>query len=162
MTRAHIVSVVLLALSAVAGCQAESFDRINEDGISFAALDSWAMHRERGSVVLSGGPAGFDKTRIVVRAVDVPQSQRNQTRRSPRRVFDATKQVLALPMQAPWGSLKWALDAAIALKPQKVIPVHDWHWRDEAADALHKMSYQILAGHGIEFIFAKNGKAFSV
>ena len=98
MTRAHIVSVALLALSAVAGCQAESFDRINEDGISFAALDSWAMHRERGSVVLSGGPAGFDKTRIVVRAVDVPQSQRNQTRRSPRRVFDATKQVLeALP-----------------------------------------------------------------
>jgi len=68
----------------------------------------------------------------------------------------ASREVLALPITAPWGSVKLALDAAVKLKPKKVIPVHDWHWHQQARDAMYAMSKELLASKNIEFIAIQN------
>ena len=97
MARTHVFVVAVVAFAAVAGCQAEGFERYvsQEDRISFRALDGWGHSRERASLVFSGEAAGFDGTRIVVRAVKVPKAQRGHERRSFERVAEATKQVLS-------------------------------------------------------------------
>jgi L-ascorbate metabolism protein UlaG (beta-lactamase superfamily) len=41
--------------------------------------------------------------------------------------FHETKAVLALPVQAPWGSTIRAIHLGLELKPKYIIPVHDWH-----------------------------------
>jgi L-ascorbate metabolism protein UlaG (beta-lactamase superfamily) len=57
--------------------------------------------------------------------------------------FTETKAVLALPIQAPWGSTVKAVNLAIQLKPKYILPIHDWHWNDDARtqtyDALEKL-----------------------
>jgi len=68
----------------------------------------------------------------------------------------SSREVLALPLTAPWGSVKMALDAVVKLKPKKVIPVHDWHWHKAARAAMYAMSKQLLEPHGIEFIEIEN------
>jgi len=67
-----------------------------------------------------------------------------------------SRDVLALPLTAPWGSVKMALDSAVKVKPKKVIPVHDWHWHKAAREAMYAMSKELLAPHGIEFIEIEN------
>ncbi len=73
-----------------------------------------------------------------------------------------TAPVLALPMQAPWGSLKEALDTAIKLQPQMIIPIHDWHWRNEARVALYDKAQQFLQDYGIKFLDVENGQPIEV
>jgi L-ascorbate metabolism protein UlaG (beta-lactamase superfamily) len=70
--------------------------------------------------------------------------------------------VLALPMQGPWGSLREALDLALQLRPEKIIPIHDWHLRDEAREALYKQAQDFLGQYGIEFLPVKNGRQIAV
>jgi L-ascorbate metabolism protein UlaG (beta-lactamase superfamily) len=70
--------------------------------------------------------------------------------------------VFALPMQGPWGSLREALDLALQLRPEKVIPIHDWHWRDEAREALYKQTQDFLGQYGIEFLPVTNGRQIAV
>lgn len=76
--------------------------------------------------------------------------------------FATTKPVLALPVQAPWGSTQKAVDLALELKPRYVVPIHDWHWRDEARTGLYTTLEQIFAAHEITFIKAVNGEPFEV
>ena len=64
--------------------------------------------------------------------------------------FTETRDVLALPIQAPWGSMVQALEKAAALKPKLVIPIHDWHWKDEARKRLYRMAATYLRGQGVE------------
>jgi len=64
--------------------------------------------------------------------------------------FTETRDVLALPIQAPWGSMVQALEKAAALKPKLVIPIHDWHWKDEARKRLYKMAATYLRDQGVE------------
>jgi L-ascorbate metabolism protein UlaG (beta-lactamase superfamily) len=45
--------------------------------------------------------------------------------------FHETKAILALPVAAPWGSTIAAIRLALELKPQHVLPIHDWHWGDQ-------------------------------
>jgi L-ascorbate metabolism protein UlaG (beta-lactamase superfamily) len=70
--------------------------------------------------------------------------------------------VLALPMQGPWGSMREALDLALQLRPEKIIPIHDWHLRDEAREALYKQAQDFLGQYGIEFLPVKNGRQIAV
>jgi L-ascorbate metabolism protein UlaG (beta-lactamase superfamily) len=65
--------------------------------------------------------------------------------------FKETKAVLALPITAPWGSTIKALNLALNLKPQHVLPIHDWHWRDEARAQTYDMFERILGEQGITF-----------
>ena len=74
--------------------------------------------------------------------------------------FHETKEILALPVQAPWGSSVKAMNLALELKPKYVIPIHDWHWRDEARDQMYKRFEQVLGEQGITFIKTVNGEAF--
>lgn len=72
--------------------------------------------------------------------------------------FTETKPVLALPVTAPWGSTIKAVNLAIQLKPRYIIPIHDWHWRDEAREQIYNGLEQALKKHDITFIKIKNGE----
>jgi L-ascorbate metabolism protein UlaG (beta-lactamase superfamily) len=72
--------------------------------------------------------------------------------------FSQTTDILALPVQAPWGSTVACAEKAAELKPKYIIPIHDWHWHEQA----RVWSYQLLTKYfetqGIRFIAAENGK----
>lgn len=72
--------------------------------------------------------------------------------------FKETKTILALPVQAPWGSTATAVNLALQLKPQHVLPIHDWHWRDEAREQMYNRFEQVFADNGITFHKLKNGE----
>ena len=76
--------------------------------------------------------------------------------------FESTTEILALPIQAPWGSYVAAIEKAIKLKPKVVIPIHDWQWRDEAREKLYEMAVTYLSKHGIEFKSVETGDVVEV
>jgi len=76
--------------------------------------------------------------------------------------FSETMPVLGLPVQAPWGSMIDAVDLALKLKPQYVLPLHDWHWRDEARDWAYDRMEQLFKEAGITFLKPVNGQAIEI
>jgi len=71
--------------------------------------------------------------------------------------FKETKEVLALPITAPWGSSINALKLALELKPKYIIPIHDWHWSDAARKQSYNGYAQLLADKGITFYKPETG-----
>lgn len=65
--------------------------------------------------------------------------------------FSASKAILALPVQAPWGSTIKAVNLALKLKPRHVLPVHDWHWSDEARQGMYELMADAFQKNGIIF-----------
>ncbi len=65
--------------------------------------------------------------------------------------FSETKTVLALPVQAPWGSTANAVNLALGLKPRHVLPIHDWHWSDAAREQMYGRLEAIFGDQGIMF-----------
>lgn len=65
--------------------------------------------------------------------------------------FTKTAEILALPIQSPWGSYVQALEKAKEIKPKVVIPIHDWHWKDEARNQFYQRATEYLKEFGIEF-----------
>lgn len=76
--------------------------------------------------------------------------------------FRETKAILALPVQAPWGSTVNAIRLGLELKPKYIVPIHDWHWRDEARESLYSAMERLFATQGITFISAVNGEPFTI
>lgn len=76
--------------------------------------------------------------------------------------FNETMPVLGLPVQAPWGSMMNAVDLALKLKPKYILPLHDWHWRDEARDWSYARMEQLFKEAGIAFLKPVNGQAIEV
>lgn len=76
--------------------------------------------------------------------------------------FSETKAILALPITAPWGSAVKALNVAIELKPQYVIPVHDWHWHDQARKQMYDSFERVLSGYGITMLKPETGQTIDV
>lgn len=74
--------------------------------------------------------------------------------------FTETKTILALPVQAPWGAPREAVTLALELKPKYIVPIHDWHWSDEARNAMYENMEKLFAAQGITFIKAVNGEPF--
>lgn len=72
--------------------------------------------------------------------------------------FDETKAILALPVQAPWGSTLNAVRLALELKPQHVLPIHDWHWQDAARRSMYNNLEKLFADQGITFHKLETGK----
>lgn len=66
--------------------------------------------------------------------------------------FDQTSKILALPVQAPWGSLTAAVELAVRLKPEIILPIHDWHWREDARIMLYKRLEDYFKNIGLKFI----------
>lgn len=71
--------------------------------------------------------------------------------------FNETKEILALPITAPWGSSIKALNLALQLKPKYVLPIHDWHWREEARNQTYDRFEGILGEQGIKFYKLQTG-----
>ncbi len=65
--------------------------------------------------------------------------------------FTETKDVLALPVQAPWGATSTAVKLALDLKPKHILPIHDWHWSGDAKDQTYGMLEQVFKEAGIKF-----------
>lgn len=76
--------------------------------------------------------------------------------------FENTTEILALPIQAPWGSFVNAIQKAAQLKPKTVIPIHDWHWKDEARIQLYKAAADYLKKKEIKFKAAEKGETIEV
>jgi L-ascorbate metabolism protein UlaG (beta-lactamase superfamily) len=72
--------------------------------------------------------------------------------------FSETMPILALPITAPWGSMVNAVKLALELKPQYVLPIHDWHWRQEAKDQAYNQLEGVFKDNGITFLKLKNGE----
>lgn len=69
-----------------------------------------------------------------------------------------SRELLALPITAPFASLREALETVAKLKPKAVLPMHDWEWHKQAREARYEMAKGLLNPHGIEFIELENGK----
>jgi L-ascorbate metabolism protein UlaG (beta-lactamase superfamily) len=76
--------------------------------------------------------------------------------------FTESKAVLAMPMTAPWGSMVGAIDKILELKPQYVVPIHDWHWRPEAISKFYERFKTQLANEGIQFIIPIDGQPVEI
>ena len=63
--------------------------------------------------------------------------------------FDAAPAMLALPLMPPWGSTTEAVSLAKRLKPQYVVPVHDWHLGERGRRWVEDMAKKVLADEGI-------------
>lgn len=72
--------------------------------------------------------------------------------------FTETKSILALPVTAPWGSMVNAVKLALELQPKYILPIHDWHWKDEAREQAYDMMEKVFKGQGITFLKLKNGE----
>ena len=71
--------------------------------------------------------------------------------------FNETKDILVLPITAPWGSTVKALNLALQLKPKYVLPIHDWHWNDQARQQTYAMFERILGENDIKFYKLETG-----
>jgi L-ascorbate metabolism protein UlaG (beta-lactamase superfamily) len=71
--------------------------------------------------------------------------------------FTETKAILALPVQAPWGSTVDAVNLALKLKPKYIVPIHDWHWSDAARTSMYDRLEEIFKEQGITFFKMETG-----
>jgi L-ascorbate metabolism protein UlaG (beta-lactamase superfamily) len=76
--------------------------------------------------------------------------------------FKETKAILALPITGPWGSSIKALNLALELKPKFVLPIHDWHWHDEAREQTYSRFEQVLGEQGITFYKLQTGQPVEI
>lgn len=76
--------------------------------------------------------------------------------------FTETKQILALPVQAPWGSTVDAVAVGLKLKPKYIVPIHDWHWSEEARRAAYNSLEARFKNEGITFFKMETGVPIEV
>ena len=79
-----------------------------------------------------------------------------------RHDLEETKAVLALPATAPWGSLMGAASTLQRLKPQFVIPIHDWHWNETARLQAYDRLDTFAKENGITFLRPTDGQPIEV
>ena len=72
--------------------------------------------------------------------------------------FTETKEILALPVSGPWASTIVAINLAIKLKPRYILPIHDWHWSDQAREMMYQNIEGALAKEDITFMSLKTGE----
>jgi len=72
---------------------------------------------------------------------------------------DMTKDILALPITAPWGAMTHAAALALDLKPRVILPIHDWHWNTAARKAAYERLADFFAAKGITFVPLVDGRA---
>jgi L-ascorbate metabolism protein UlaG (beta-lactamase superfamily) len=72
--------------------------------------------------------------------------------------------ILAIPIFGPWynGKISDAIDLVIKLKPKYVIPIHDWHYRDEVREDFHKRLKDRTSSFGITALIQPDGETVEV
>lgn len=76
--------------------------------------------------------------------------------------FTTNAEILALPVTAPWGTTTRAMGIAQTLKPKVIIPIHDWHWKDEARHHMYQWMKAYCQSLGIDFKAIENGEQVEV
>ena len=76
--------------------------------------------------------------------------------------FTETKEILALPVTAPWGGMMAAAALGAALKPRYIIPIHDWHWNEQARAGAYARLQAFFKEQDITFIAIKDGEAVEI
>ncbi len=71
--------------------------------------------------------------------------------------FSETKKVLAMPFIGPWGKTGDSINKVIELKPEYVLPIHDWHYHEQAREWLQGLLEKSLKPHNIQVLSAKSG-----
>jgi L-ascorbate metabolism protein UlaG (beta-lactamase superfamily) len=74
--------------------------------------------------------------------------------------FAESKAILALPIAAPWGKLTRAAEIIAELKPQYVIPIHDWMLKDSWRESTYARLAQYCEKLGVNFVQPVDGQAF--
>lgn len=64
----------------------------------------------------------------------------------------------------PWGSVVGFMKMIESMpnRPQKVLPLHDWHWKDEARQAIYSRLPEVLQPFDVEFVALENGVSLKV
>jgi L-ascorbate metabolism protein UlaG (beta-lactamase superfamily) len=76
--------------------------------------------------------------------------------------FEGTKDVLLLPVQAPWGTTIRAVQLALELKPKYILPIHDWMWNDDWRQTCYDRFEQLFSQNNITFLRPTNGQSLEV
>jgi len=71
--------------------------------------------------------------------------------------FSETMGVLAMPLIAPWGNTRDAVNKILELKPEYVLPVHDWHYTEEAKKWLSDLIEPDLEKANIKLLPSHSG-----
>ena len=69
---------------------------------------------------------------------------------------------IAFPVAAPWGSLTQAMNVASTIKTKVMIPIHDYHWKDEFRKEFYKRCHEFLVQFGIDFKVVETGEVVEV
>jgi len=70
--------------------------------------------------------------------------------------------VLALPLMVPWDSVRGAVELALRLRPEKVVPIHDFYLNKGAREWIRGLAGGVLADHEIELVDIDWGAGFTV
>lgn len=73
-----------------------------------------------------------------------------------------TKDVLLLPVQAPWGTTIRAVQLALELKPKYILPVHDWMWNEEWRENCYYRFENIFNETETKFLRPVDGVAMEI
>lgn len=76
--------------------------------------------------------------------------------------FTETKKVLAMPFIGPWGKTGDSIAKVLELKPEYVLPIHDWHYTQEAKQWLQGLLEAVFVDTEIKLLPNENGKAIEV
>jgi len=79
-----------------------------------------------------------------------------------RHDLEETKEILALTVIAPWGSMLDAADMALKLQPKIIFPVHDWHWNETARSQAYDKLESLFLDKGMTFLKPQDGIAIEV
>jgi L-ascorbate metabolism protein UlaG (beta-lactamase superfamily) len=76
--------------------------------------------------------------------------------------FNETKDVLLLPVQAPWGTTIRAFELGLELKPKYLLPFHDWMWKDEWRDTIYDGLERTFAETETKFLRPVDGQPIEI
>ena len=73
-----------------------------------------------------------------------------------------SKEVLLLPVQAPWGTTIRAIELALELKPKYVLPIHDWMWNDQWREMSYDRFESVFADTEVTFLRPVDGQSIEL
>ena len=75
---------------------------------------------------------------------------------------EKTNDIFALPLEAPWGSMREAVELALKLKPKYIIPIHDWLLKDQVRQMMYQRLEVFFKTKGIDFKPLETGQIIEV
>ncbi len=79
-----------------------------------------------------------------------------------RHDLEESKDILALTVTAPWGSMMNAAAMAMRLKSKTIIPIHDWHWSEAARAGAYDRLEAFFAEQNITFLKPVDGQVLEI